>query len=131
MVPKTTQSAVSAMENKELTNTHLRYLLAIYELGRGGSAVGSAQGAGMLGVSKPSVNRMLTVLAEQELVAKERYGKIVLTDLGINVAKHYQERLDMLMQRIPDMGLDLDQQTVEAAAIALVTVLPGHYFGKS
>ena len=58
----------------ELSQAHLRYLLAIGELSQGKAAVSSTQVARVLQVSRPSVTRMLAVLAEKDLVTKERYG---------------------------------------------------------
>lgn len=66
----------------ELSQAHLRYLLAIGELSQGKAAVSSTQVARVLQVSRPSVTRMLAVLAEKDLVTKERYGKITLTETG-------------------------------------------------
>lgn len=66
----------------ELSQAHLRYLLAIGELSQGKAAVSSTQVARVLQVSRPSVTRMLAVLAEKDLVTKERYGKIILTETG-------------------------------------------------
>lgn len=66
----------------ELSQAHLRYLLAIGELSQGKAAVSSTQVARVLQVSRPSVTRMLAVLAEKDLVTKERYGKITLRRRG-------------------------------------------------
>ena len=63
----------------DLTSTHFRYLLVIYQLSQVRPAVSSAGVAGTLRVSRPSVTRMLSILAEKDLVTKERYGKIALT----------------------------------------------------
>ena len=60
----------------ELSQAHLRYLLAIGELSQGKAAVSSTQVARVLQVSRPSVTRMLAVLAEKDLVTKERYGSL-------------------------------------------------------
>ena len=70
----------------ELSQAHLRYLLAIGELSQGKAAVSSTQVARVLQVSRPSVTRMLAVLAEKDLVTKERYGKITLTETGAALA---------------------------------------------
>ena len=54
----------------ELSQAHLRYLLAIGELSQGKAAVSSTQVARVLQVSRPSVTRMLAVLAEKDLAAQ-------------------------------------------------------------
>ena len=100
----------------ELSQAHLRYLLAIGELSQGKAAVSSTQVARVLQVSRPSVTRMLAVLAEKDLVTKERYGKITLTETGAALAHQLQAGLRDLERRLPALGLDLDRE--ETAAVA-------------
>ena len=95
----------------ELSQAHLRYLLAIGELSQGKAAVSSTQVARVLQVSRPSVTRMLAVLAEKDLVTKERYGKIILTETGAALAHQLQAGLRDL-------------------AGALASVLPEHCLRK-
>ena len=83
----------------ELSQAHLRYLLAIGELSQGKAAVSSTQVARVLQVSRPSVTRMLAVLAEKDLVTKERYGKIILTETGAALAHQLQAGLRDLERR--------------------------------
>ena len=71
----------------QLTAAHLRYLLAIYEVSRTHLDISSRSIAEKLGVTKPSVVRILNLLMEQGMIVKEYYGKIYLTDRGIWVAK--------------------------------------------
>ena len=85
----------------ELSQAHLRYLLAIGELSQGKAAVSSTQVARVLQVSRPSVTRMLAVLAEKDLVTKERYGKIILTETGAALAHQLQAGLRDLAWRGP------------------------------
>ena len=89
----------------ELSQAHLRYLLAIGELSQGKAAVSSTQVARVLQVSRPSVTRMLAVLAEKDLVTKERYGKITLTETGAALAHQLQAGLRDLERRLPALGL--------------------------
>ena len=85
----------------ELSSAHLRYLLAIGQLSQGTGAVSSAQVARALQVSRPSVTRMLAILAEKDLVTKERYGKINLTETGAALARQLQAGLQDLERRLP------------------------------
>ena len=78
----------------QLTAAHLRYLLAIYEVSRTHLDISSRSIAEKLGVTKPSVVRILNLLMEQGMIVKEYYGKIYLTDRGIWVAKRVQQELD-------------------------------------
>lgn len=108
----------------ELSQAHLRYLLAIGELSQGKAAVSSTQ------VSRPSVTRMLAVLAEKDLVTKERYGKIILTETGAALAHQLQAGLRDLERRLPALGLDLDREETAAVAGALASALPEHCLRK-
>ena len=53
---------------------------------------------------------MLAVLAEKDLVTKERYGKITLTETGAALAHQLQAGLRDLERRLPALGLDLDRK---------------------
>ena len=108
----------------ELSQAHLRYLLAIGQLARETGAVSSAQVARALQVSRPSVTRMLAILAEKDLVTKERYGKITLTETGAALARQLQAGLRDLERRLPALGLELDREETAAVAGALAAALP-------
>ena len=114
----------------ELSQAHLRYLLAIGQLSPGKVAVSSAQVARALQVSRPSVTRMLAVLAEKDLVTKERYGKINLTETGADLSRQLQAGLRDLERRLPALGLELDREETAAVAGALAAALPGHCLRK-
>ena len=113
----------------ELSQAHLRYLLAIGQLSQGKGAVSSAQVARALQVSRPSVTRMLAILAEKDLVTKERYGKINLTETGADLSRQLQAGLRDL-ERLPALGLELDREETAAVAGALASVLPERCFRK-
>ena len=108
----------------ELTMTHLRYLLTIYAQAEGASSVSAV--ARKLGVSKPSVTRMLGILAEKGLVTQERYGKVLLTAAGQSAARRQLERAARLRELLPRLGLRLTAQELEAAAFLLAAALPKH-----
>ena len=76
----------------ELTSAHLRYLLAIYEVSRTHLDISSRSIAEKLGVTKPSVVRIMNLLMERGMIVKEHYGKIYMTDRGIWVAKQCMRR---------------------------------------
>ena len=63
----------------ELREAHLRYLLAIYELGRTQPDVGTLDIANALGYTKASVTKMAGTLMDMGLLVREKYGKIYLT----------------------------------------------------
>lgn len=71
----------------ELREAHLRYLLAIYELGKSTPDVGTQAVAKALNCSKASVTKMMATLMDMNLLVREKYGKIYLTDTGFLLAK--------------------------------------------
>lgn len=81
-----------------LTEAHLRYLLAIYEVSQTHLDISSRSIAEKLGVTKPSVVRIMNLLMERGMIVKEHYGKIYMTDRGIFVAKEVQAQLERVLQ---------------------------------
>ena len=94
----------------ELREAHLRYLLAIYELGKSTPDVGIQAVARALSCSKASVTNMMANLMELSLLVRERYGKIYLTDAGFLLA----------------MGFELTEEEATALAYTMVVNLPEH-----
>ena len=58
------------------------YLEAILELSEGNEGVRVTDIANKLGIKKASVTQAINILAEEDLVSKERYGPIYLTEKG-------------------------------------------------
>jgi DtxR family Mn-dependent transcriptional regulator len=69
-----------------LTCSGTRYLLAIYELSSEGKPVRSVDIARALHVSRASVVKMLSSLAQRGMVSKPYYGDVLLTGQGIRRA---------------------------------------------
>lgn len=107
-----------------ISDTHLRYLFAICDLAAAGPRVSSMEVATALGVTKPSVTRALKSLAARDLVVKEYYGKIYLTDRGAFTARYYRELLGIALNGFPDFGFGMTADQKHAAALALVAALP-------
>ena len=110
----------------ELTQTHLRYLLAIYDLAQTTPGVSAGDVSKVLAVSKPSVTRMMGLLMERGLLVRERYGKVFLTDAGVLAARDYQGRMERLRELIPKMGLSLSEEEQADTAYLLAAALPEH-----
>lgn len=110
----------------EVSSAHLRYLYAIYEISKTVPEVRSASVAKKMRVSKPSVARMLGVLMEKQLIVKELYGKIYLTDKGFLLARDFARKVRLLTERIPRMGLALTEEETYAAACAMALTLSVH-----
>ena len=100
------------------------------QLAREGPSVSSVQVARALRVSRPSVARMLDVLAEKELVTREHYGKIQLTETGAALARELAAGLRDLERRLPALELDLSPEETAAAAGALAAALPERCFRR-
>ena len=101
----------------ELTPAHLRYLLAIYEVSQTHLDISSRSIAEKLGVTKPSVVRVLNLLMERGMIVKEYYGKIYLTDRGIFVAREVKKQLDeVLSDRVHTLRVLLPYDKLGLAA---------------
>ena len=97
----------------ELREAHLRYLLAIYELGKSNPDVGTQAVAKALNCSKASVTKMMAILMDMNLLVREKYGKIYLTDTGFLLAKDMLRCVELIHERLPAMGFDLtDRKSV-------------------
>lgn len=112
----------------ELTSAHLRYLLAIYEISRTHLDISSRSMAEKLGVTKPSVVRILNLLMERGMIVKEHYGKIYLTDRGLWVAKQVSRELDTILDHFPPVEGDLTGEEKLNAALAMTSALPDRIF---
>lgn len=108
----------------EWTCTHLRYLLAIYTLSLETPNVGAAAVARFLGVSRPSVTRMLGVLTQRGLLERKRYGKIHLTGRGMTLARTFSRKVALAADRLPRMELGLTEEKRDQAACLLAAALP-------
>ena len=116
----------------ELTPAHLRYLLAIYEVSQTHLDISSRSIAEKLGVTKPSVVRVLNLLMERGMIVKEHYGKIYLTDRGIFVAKEVKRQLETVLANFPPVKIEMTDDERCAAALALTSALPERVFtGRS
>lgn len=110
----------------ELREAHLRYLLAIYELGRNDPNVGTQAVAKALNCSKASVTKMAGILMDMGLLVRERYGKIYLTDTGFLLAKDMLRCVEVIHGRLPAMGFDLTEEETRDFVRTMVVNLPEH-----
>ena len=110
----------------ELREAHLRYLLAIYELGKSTPDVGTQAVAKALNCSKASVTKMMATLMDMNLLVREKYGKIYLTDTGFLLAKDMLRCVEVICDRLPAVGFDLTTEETAALACAIVLSLPEH-----
>ena len=112
----------------ELTSAHLRYLLAIYDVSRTHLDISSRSIAEKLGVTKPSVVRIMNLLMERGMIVKEHYGKIYMTDRGIFVAREVHAQLERVLENFPPVKEELTEEERFAAALAMTAALPERVF---
>ena len=106
----------------ELTPAHLRYLLAIYEVSQTHLDISSRSIAEKLGVTKPSVVRVMNLLMERGMIVKEYYGKIIF------VAREVKKQLDEVLAHFPPVEEELTDEERFTAALALTAALPERVF---
>ena len=112
----------------ELTSAHLRYLLAIYEVSQTHLDISSRSIAEKLGVTKPSVVRIMNLLMERGMIVMEHYGKIYMTDRGIWVAKQVDRELKAILEHFPPVSAPLSSEERFSAALAMTSALPDRLF---
>lgn len=113
-----------------LSDANLRYLFALSELAGQSRPVRSMEVADLLGVSRPSVVRVLQTLSERGLVEKAYYGKITLTPKGQFTVEYYRELVDRINADFPHTGLELTPSQRRQAALALAAALPDEEYRR-
>ena len=94
----------------ELTSTHLRYLLTMYELSKIGNDIRLTEIANILHVKKASAARIVAVFRDKELVIQQPYGKVHLTEYGRQTAGQYERCVNNLAACLIRAGLPLSTQ---------------------
>ena len=91
------------------------YLEAILFIEEQKGRVKSIDIANALGVSKPSVNKALTILQEMGYVSKPNYGEVTITEEGRKRAKLVAEKHVALTKLLTDV-LGVSAETAEKDA---------------
>ena len=107
-----------------LTDTNLRYLLAIYHLAKTMPEVTPLAVAQAMGVTKPSVTSILSCLMKHDVIVRKRYGKVYLTDRGVLYARYYDDLLQKILQHFPLTGEGFTPEECYSAAVAMAVSLP-------
>lgn len=101
-----------------LTDAQIRCLLALLSLTRLGGEIASKDVSTVLGVSRPSVHRMLENLGNSGLTEKKPYGAVKLTKEGLKLAEALEERRDRLLLLFARrFGLSMDQSALAATLL--------------
>ena len=102
----------------------IRCLLAVLALSDAYEKIFSKDVARLLGVKRPTVHRSLTVLQEKNLITKELYGDVHLTDAGRALAQELETRRDDLTIHLTDaFGLS-PEESVKAATLLMSELTP-------
>ena len=102
-----------------LTDSNLRYLLAIHRLAKQNTDVSPLALAQAMGVTS-----ILTSLMKQGVIVRRRYGKIYITDRGVLYARYYDDLVETILQHFPLADMGFTPEECRNAAIAMAVSLP-------
>lgn len=98
------------MESKDLlTVSNIKYLLTIKQLAEQKGRIKSTDIAKILGVSRPSVHRMMDFFKNRDIIIKDYYTSIALTEKGLKLAEIYDACYDIICRSISKtLPFDID-----------------------
>ena len=103
-----------------ITKAQEEYLKTMYILQIKTQEIRVTDIANEMNLSKPSVNKAINNLKEEGLINYEIYGKIELTEKGIDLAKKILEAYDVIYVFLNDvLGLEETEAKQEAEKIKL------------
>ena len=101
-----------------LTVAQIRCVLAILALTRMEEEVASKNIAKLMGITRPSVHKMLDVLVSKGVLEKEHYGTAKLTERGIELAERLESRKERLLILFSkQFGLSPDESSAAATLL--------------
>lgn len=108
----------------ELTGTHLRYLMTIYRLYMDSGEVRMTEIANAIHVKKSSVARIITIFREENILKQEHYGKVGLTEYGMQLAEKYYAAVQNVAVCLQESGLQLEEEEAFDIACLMLPELP-------
>jgi len=105
-----------------MSNSSLEYLKIIYLLEKENKEVRVTDIAKKMNCSKPNVTKHLNILKELELIEYETYGKIHITNLGIEKAKTILEEDDVIYLLLKNI-LCINSNNLEEEASRIKSVI--------
>ena len=96
-----------------------------YRLGNGRIPPAACRGGGILRLVHKEV------LMKKDLLVKERYGKVYLTENGVLIAQELQHRIDILESELKNFSFSLTQEEIHRMAILITTEMPDVQIGES
>ncbi len=106
-----------------LSASAIRYLLVIRSFSLDGGGVRSALIADKLGVSRPSVHKMMESLGKAGLIHKNGYGAVFFTEEGEGLAGLYESCYERLKPQLADL-LPEDTDLSQAVWMVLSVMTP-------
>lgn len=113
----------------ELTNAKIRYLLIICKLAEKKGEARSVDIAIALGVARPSVCRMLSILADMGMIMKEPRQTVRLTAQGKSACASYLEQYKQLYPFFRQFA-GLSAFDAEECTLAMLGNLPEHCINR-
>lgn len=115
--------------DKMITKSSEEYLKTMYILQKQNGNIRVTDIANKMNCTKPSVNKALNNLKEENLVKYETYGTIELTEQGKNLAQKILEAYDIVYLFLKEV-LDLDEQSANSEAEKIKTVTTDETINK-
>ena len=112
-----------ADEQRTLTPSAIKYLLALLDLCQNDAGARCMDIAEQLRVKKPSVHSMIENLCAAGLAEKKKYGTVFLTPEGRAQAERYAACCSLLRGRM-QQTLGLNEEDARSAACAVLAQLP-------
>ena len=100
-----------------LTDSNLRYLLAIHHLAQQNTEVSPLALAQAMGVTKPSVTYATKRLRENGYITMDKDGLITLTASGMAIAERMLDRHHTLTKFLMALGIDAATAAPDACKI--------------
>ena len=100
-----------------LTDSNLRYLLAIHHLAQQSTEVSPLALAQAMGVTKPSVTYATKRLRENGYITMDKDGLITLTASGMAIAERMLDRHHTLTKFLIALGIDAATAETDACKI--------------
>jgi len=107
----------------KLTCSQTRYLIAVYKLSDDEEGVRPIAIAEALGVTSPSVSRMLNNLTKMGLLTKKLYGNVFMTERGRALAEERCRKLEQLGCQL-ETFFEIPSNLAEECALLLISELP-------
>ncbi len=114
---------------KKISPSTQDYLKALLELSENGEPVHSFQVAQAVNVSRASVSRAMNILADSGYIAKQKYGTIMLTELGKCAAGKVKKRNELLKTFLKDV-LNVDNKIAQHDACRMEHAISEHTANK-